>query len=137
MKKSNMFQKLTTSTINVIIVLIIFLPFYFFIDNILIKKLILISIFFIYNILFILLKNNRCIWMIIMKTKYTTRPNKLQYLIYTILYTLSFSTLLFWFFFPFDLFLFNIIILQLPVIIFKKTTLHWYISWNITTATYN
>ncbi len=54
-------------------------------------------------------------------------------LIWLSLYTLSFSTLLFWVFFPFDLFLINMLCLQLPMILIKKTTLHGFLSGQMVT----
>jgi ABC-type long-subunit fatty acid transport system fused permease/ATPase subunit len=102
MKKTTAFEKLTTSIINVLFVLIIFLPFYFIISETLAKK--------------------------------YSKPKQITY---SILYTLSFSTILFSIFFPFDLLLFNILLLQLPTIIFKKTTLQGYLSGNITTVKNN
>ena len=135
MRETSTFKKLVTSAINVFFVLIIFLPFYFVVNDILTKKLILIGIFFGYNIIFLLFNQNRCLGMIIMKTRYAKKYSKSQHFLYAILYTLSFSTLLFWIFFPFDLFLFNMLLLQLPTVITKKTTLHGYLSGNITTVT--
>lgn len=58
--------------------------------------------------------------MIIMKTRYNKDYKFSQGLIYIILYTISFASIFFYIFFPFDLFLFNMIFLQLPFIITKK-----------------
>jgi len=135
MRETSTFKKLATSAINVFFVFIIFLPFYFVVNDILTKKLILIGIFFGYNIIFLLFNQNRCLGMMIMKTRYAKKYSKSQHFLYVVLYTLSFSTLLFWIFFPFDLFLFNMLLLQLPTVITKKTTLHGYLSGNITTVT--
>jgi hypothetical protein len=133
MRETSAFEKLATSAINVFFVLVIFLPF-FLVDDILTKKLVLIVIFFGYNIVFLIFNQNRCLGMIIMKSRYAKKYSKSQHLIYSVLYSLSFSTLLFWIFFPFDLFLFNMLLLQLPTVIIKKTTLHGYLSGNITTV---
>ncbi len=135
MRETSAFEKLATSALNVFFVLIIFLPLYFLVDDIFTKKLILIGIFFGYNIIFLLFNQNRCLGMMIMKTKYAKKYSKSQHFICSVLYTLSFSTLLFWIFFPFDLFLFNMLLIQLPIVILKKTTLHGYLSGNITTVT--
>ncbi len=135
MRETSTFQKVATSAINVIIVLIIFVPFYFLITDSLTRKLILIIIFFVYNLSFLIFNDNRCIGMILMKTKYAKKYPKRNHLIYVVLYTLSFSTLLFWIFFPFDLFFFNMLVLQLPIVLTKKTTLHGYLSGNIVTVT--
>ncbi|MBT4174261.1 hypothetical protein HOC80_04790 [archaeon] len=134
MRKTNAFEKLIPSVLNVFFAFIIFLPFYFSITNSFTKKLVFIGIFFCYNLIFLIFNDNKCLGMIIMKTNYAKKYSKLQHFLYSILYTLSFSTLLFWIFFPFDLFLFNMLVLQLPIIILKKTTLHGYLSGNITTV---
>jgi len=137
MKKTTAFEKLLTSVFNIFFVLLIFLPFYFLIQGIFIKKLVLIGIFFCYNLIFIISSKNRCLGMMIMKTKYKKKYSKSQYFLYSIFYTLSFSTLLFWIIFPFDLFLANMLLLQLPAVIFKKTTFHGYLAGNIMTVRIN
>jgi len=134
MKESSIFKKLSASIINVIISFILFIPFYFIIKDTFIQKVIFIIIFFVYNLLFSLFGEWKCIGMIIMKLKYKENYSRQQLILYNILYTLSFSTLLFYIYYPFDLFIFNMMFLQLPTIIIKKTTLHWYISGNVTTV---
>ena len=134
MKESLIFKKLSASIINVIISFILFIPFYFIIKDTFILKVFFITIFFVYNLLFSMFGEWKCIGMIIMKLKYKDKYSRQQLILYNILYTLSFSTLLFYICYPFDLFIFNMIFLQLPTIIIKKTTLHWYISGNVTTV---
>jgi hypothetical protein len=51
-----------------------------------------------------------------------------QQIIYTFLYSLSFSTIVIWIFFPFDLLLFNLLCIQLPTVLLTGTTLHGYLS---------
>lgn len=134
MKNSSTFQKLMSSVINILITLIIFVPFYFLFEETITRKFILIGIFFIYNLFFLIFNNSRCLGMIIMHTYYDKIYPKKNQLIYLVLYTLSFSSLLFSFFFPFDLFILNMVLLQLPSIILKKTTFHGYLSGNIRTV---
>ena len=57
----------------------------------------------------------------------------LNQFIHAVLYTLSFSTLLFWIYFPFDLFLVNILLIQLPSILLTGSTLHGYLAGKMTT----
>lgn len=57
-----------------------------------------------------------------------------QRIIYALLYTLSYATVVFYIFFPFDLLIVNLFLLQLPFVILKKTTLHGYLSGNISTV---
>jgi len=69
--------------------------------------------------------------MIILNTYWKKDYSFFNYLIFVILYTLSFSTLLFYIYFPLDLFLMNMALLQLPTVILKKTTFHGLLSGNI------
>lgn len=66
-------------------------------------------------------------------TYWKNKVNFKKELIYIILYTLSFSTLFVKVYFPFDVFLFNILFLQLPSVIITGTTLHDYLSGNKST----
>jgi hypothetical protein len=54
-------------------------------------------------------------------------PKKNQ-IIYAFLYTLSFSTIVIWVFFPFDLLLVNLFLVQLPFVLITGTTAHGYLS---------
>lgn len=135
MRKTSILQKFAASVINATVVLLAFLPFYIYIENILYKKLILIGLFLLYNLIFLAFNNSRCLGMILMETYYDKRYPKINQLLYILLYTASFSTLLFWFYFPFDLFLLNVVILQIPTILINGTTIHGYISGNIKTVT--
>jgi hypothetical protein len=137
MRETTAFEKLATSTFNVMFVSILFTPFNFFVDSIFAKKILLVFIFFIHNLTFLFLNKRRLFGMIVMKTTYAKRYSTAQLLSYASLYSLSFSSLLFWIFFPLDIFLFNMLLLQLPTVILKKTTLHGYLSGNITSVKLN
>jgi hypothetical protein len=91
-------------------------------------KIAVIAIFFVYNLGFALFNENRCLGMIIAKTSWQKEFSLFQKLVYTVLYTLSFSTIFFWVVFPFDLLLANLLILQLPLILLRQTTLHAFLS---------
>jgi len=123
------YEKLLASVINVTFVVIIFIPLFF-----LTKfdwKFLLISIFFIYNLFFLIFNKNRALGMIILKTYWKKNYPFINCFIFIILYTLSFSTLLFYIYFPLDLFWANMLFLQLPTIILKKTTFHGWLSGNM------
>jgi hypothetical protein len=51
-----------------------------------------------------------------------------QQIFYVFLYSLSFSTIVVWVFFPFDLLLFNLLCIQLPTVLLTGTTLHGHLS---------
>ena len=134
MKNTNLFQKLFSSVINAIVVFVISLPFISFSENILFKRLIVVGIFFVYCLVFMFLNKNRDLGMIIMKSYWRENyPTKNQFL-YNVLYTLSFATLFFHIFFPLDLFLINMLFLQLPFVLITGTTLHGYFSGKMITV---
>lgn len=127
-------EKLLNSAINVIIVFIIFLPFLFFLESsIITKKILFIILFFLYKLIIIFFNGNRSIGMMITRTYWKKKYPLKNQLLHAVLYTLSFSTLLFWIFFPFDLFLINMLLIQLPSVILTGTTFHGYISGKMMT----
>lgn len=108
-------DKIANSLINcgvVIIVFIFLLPFL----NLptLHKQILIVMLFLVYKLMFMLFNKNRTLGMIITKTYWKKEYPFWKQLLHTILYTASFSTLIFWIFFPFDVLIANIIILQLP-----------------------
>jgi len=123
---TNWFDKLLASIINVFFVLIIFIPLSFLVN--INWKLLLILIFFTYNLIFLLFNNNRCLGMVILGFRWKEDYPFLNQFLFIVLYTLSFSTLLFYFYFPLDLFLINMFLLQLPMVVIKKTTLHGFLA---------
>jgi hypothetical protein len=127
-KNTNALQKLSVSIINTIFVATLSLPFYFIFSFSTTYKLILVIIFFLYNLSFVFLTKNRCLGMIILGIKWKKEYPIKQQIIYTFLYSLSFSTIVIWIFFPFDLLLFNLLFIQLPAVLLTGTTLHGYIS---------
>lgn len=127
-------EKLLNSAINVAAVFIIFLPFLIFLDTSLFKKIIFIVLFLLYKLVIIFFNGNRSLGMIITKTYWKREYPLKNQLLHALLYTLSLSTLLFWIFFPFDLFLANMLLIQLPSIILTGTTFHRYISGNMVTV---
>ena len=127
-KNTNPIQKLSVSVINTIFVSILSLPFYFIFGFFITYKIILILIFFLYNLSFIFLTKNRCLGMITLGIRWKYQYSIRQQLLYTFLYTLSFSTIVIWIYFPFDLLLFNILLIQLPTVLITGSTLHGYLS---------
>lgn len=134
MRKTTILEKLIPSTINSVLSILIALPFlgkmplgYW--------KILVIGIFFAYNGIILLFNQNRCLGMIYHRTRWSKKARFMQEFIYTILYTASFATLFIWVWFPFDLFIFNILILQLPCILMTGTTFHAYVSGKGSTYT--
>lgn len=135
MKQTNIFQKILPSVINAIAVFMISLPFLAQTENALAKKAIVTGIFFIYCLYFQIFNKNEDLGMLIFRTKWKEKYPAKNQLIYNVLYTLSFATLFFHVFFVFDLFLVNMILLQLPFVIKTGTTLHGFLAGKMMTVT--
>jgi hypothetical protein len=127
-KRTNAVQKFMHSVINVLFIFMLFIPFTFFVHDLFIRKLILIALFFIYNLFFLIFNKYRSLGLIALNSHWEKDYPLKNKLIHLSFYTLSFSTLLFWFFFPFDLFLLNICCIQLLTVILTGTTFHGYLS---------
>jgi len=134
MKKTNLFEKALPSLINLVVVALLSIPLIWTPWDIITKKICIIGLFFIYNLLFLFFNKNRCLGMIIVDTYWKKEYSLKNKLIFLILYALSFSTLFFWIFFPLDLFLVNMLFLQLPMILIKGTTFHGYLSGQMVTV---
>lgn len=129
MKKATSFDKFMSSFINVIAVFIVLLPIFIFLDvSILLQKIIFIVSILIYKLFFVFANENRALGMMVMKTHWEKKYPLQKQIVHAFLYTLSFSTLLFWIIFPLDLFLANMLLLQLPFMKFTGMTLHEYLS---------
>jgi hypothetical protein len=122
-RNTNILEKIIPSIINIFLTFIISSPFLIYFGMNLSWKVIYIAIFFVYN-LFFEYKYDRCLGMMILRTRYKNKRSNIQKTIYVFLYTLSFSTLLFYIWCPFDLLLINLLFLQLPSVLFFGTTLH-------------
>jgi hypothetical protein len=128
MHPTSIIQKLIPSVMNVFIVLVVASPFLFLKVPVFNKKIVLISLFLIYNLAFVFFNHGRDFGMMIVGSYWKENYPIINLLIYSILYTASFSTLLFWIYFPFDLFLANMVLIQLPTVILTGTTLHGLLS---------
>lgn len=137
MIQTNAWQKLLPSVLNATFVGLITLPVWFLDFELERIKIIVISTFFLYTILFIFFKNGRDPGMIIFKTYWKRNYHFWQRLIYSVLYTASFSTLFFSFWFSFDLLIFNLFLIQLPCVLISGTTFHGWLSGGIETVVIN
>jgi hypothetical protein len=119
--------KLVHSLVNVEITFLITFPFALWFKMSSMGWVVLwIGVFFLYNIFF---ENRygRCPGMMICGSYYSTQRSTRQKLLYVSLYVASFSTLLFYIWFPLDLLLINLSV-QLIFLKIKKNTLHGYIG---------
>ena len=121
-------EKVGASFFNVIISLGLSVPFLLLWGPGLPWKISVIILFGLYESFIFLKQKDRCFGMKIMDTYWEKKYTFKQHLLYNILYTLSFSTVLIHIWFPLDLLLINIFLVQLPTVLLTGTTLHGYIS---------
>ena len=111
MRPTTFLEKGLNSFISVAVLFILFIPILSLDISLLSKKLIFILFLFVYQIAIIVFNENISIGMIITKTSWKNNYPLHNQFVHAILYTASFSTLLFWIYFPFDLFLINMLFL--------------------------
>ena len=128
MRPTNVFEKLGVSVINAAIAFIISSPFYFLWGSGIGWRVSVIVAFFVIEFIFFIFGHDRDIGMRVVKSKWKGRYSLWRHFIYNIFYTLSFSTLFFCIWFPFDMFLFNMFFIQLPMVLATGTTLHGYLA---------
>ncbi len=87
-----------------------------------------VALFFLYNLIVYAWNGDRCVGMAVTGRRPAHLPTLRQALVHKILYTLSFSTVLFWQWMPFDLLLINFLGLQLPCLARTGNTLHGWVS---------
>ena len=132
-RTTNILEKTLPSLINVMVVFLLSSPVLFFSWDNEIKKICVILLFFLYNTVFVLLNKGRCLGMIMAKTYWERQYPYFQHMIFIVLYTASFASLFFWVSFPYDIFLCNMICIQLPSILITGTTFHGFVSGNMKT----
>lgn len=128
MKRTSAPEKLAASVINAGLAFILSAPFYLLWGFGFAWKLSAIVSFFVIEFLFFLLGDDRDFGMRIVGSRWKGKYSIPRHLIYNFLYTLSFATLFFHVWFPFDVFFFNLLCLQLPTVLITGTTLHGYLS---------
>lgn len=134
-RSTYLLEKLLPSIINVFIVTAISWPFYLEYGFDIRYKGFLVVLFWLYNFLFLVFrKDARELGMIIIRTYWTKSYKPWQKVIYSVLYTLSFATVVFWIWFPFDLLLINLLLIQLPSVVLSGTTIHGLLSGKMETV---
>jgi hypothetical protein len=134
MRDTSVYEKAIPSVLNASSALLLSLPILYFFGTSVVWKLSTILIFYILQVIDTHEhKEFRCFGMRIFGTHWEKEYSRLQRNTYAILYTCSFATLFFSVLFPFDLFLVNILMLQLPTILITGTTLHGILSGNMRT----
>jgi hypothetical protein len=124
-------EKLAVSLINAAVALVFLLPFLAGSFDRLELKLIFVGLFFTENLVAIVFHQYRLPGMWLLQTHWKKRYPLSQQLLHALLYTVSFSTLVFWVWLPGDLLLLNLLVLQLPCILLTGTTLHGWLAGNM------
>ncbi len=91
-------------------------------------KILIVALFALYESYVFLARKDRCFGMKVMDTYWARRYTLRHHIVYNVLYTASFATLFLRVWFPLDMFLVNIFLIQLPCVLLTGTTLHGYIS---------
>jgi len=132
MKTTTALYKLLPSLVNVCLTFVVALPLLVWVGG-LTWKLGWLAIFLSYSLLAEVFFR-RDVGMTLFGTHYELPRSLKQKIVYAILYSLSFSSLLFAIWLPFDLLLANLLLLQLPCVYFTGNTLHGFLSGNIKTV---
>lgn len=136
MRTTTIRQKIVPSLITMVVVFVVSIPVFVLTDRAVIRRFVLIGVFFFYNLICLFVGDGRDLGMVIYRTYWAERYGIGQRLVYAILYSASFSTVVVWVWFPFDLLLINLLLLQLPTILVTGTTLHGLLSRRMVTVTH-
>lgn len=126
--KTNALQKLVVSIINTFIVFVFSIPFLLWFGFSFEYRFILVLLFFCYQLAILFFPSKRSVGAILTHTVWMKDYPLKNHLIYAFLYSLSFSTLVIWVIFPFDLLLINLLLIQLPFVMRTGYTLHGFLS---------
>jgi len=135
MRATEPIEKLAASAYNAAIALTISLPIGLISDFGIGWRFAAVAIFFLMQVFETHRERGfRCLGMRIIGTRWARRYAAKQQALYTVLYTLSFATLFIHVFFPFDLFLANMLFLQVPSIYLTGTTMHGFLAGGMRTV---
>lgn len=126
--KTNAFWKLANSTVNVLFVLLMSLPFSFLMGFTTEYRIILVLLFLVYQLIVAISPKHISLGALATRTSWIKEYPLKNHIIFAFLYTLSLSTFVVWVRFPFDLLLVNLLLIQLPFIAKTGYTLHGYLS---------
>ena len=124
-------EKLLNSAINVLVALLLAAPCLLLNLSALQLKLVLVAVFFAENLESMLLHGYRLPGMWVLGSHWKMTYPMARQLMHAVFYSASFSTLLFWVWFPGDLLLINLLCLQLPCVLLTGTTLHGWLAGNM------
>lgn len=132
-RRAFVFQKVLASLINTSVVVMAGTALLPLVSSVLAWKIVVVGIFFLYNLVFLASPRKRCLGMMIAGTEWERAYPLKQHLLLNVFYTASFAALFWWLWFPFDLFLYNMLIVQLPSVMITGSTFHGFISGRMRT----
>jgi hypothetical protein len=124
-------EKLLISAVNAAVALLFATPFLLIDLTRPQIKWILVALFFAENVEAMIFHAYRLPGMYLLGSRWKTSYPISRQLLHAVLYSASFSTLLFWVWFPGDLLLLNLLCLQLPSVLATGTTLHGFLAGNM------
>lgn len=128
MTKTTAREKLLISILNSIPVVLLSFPFLIVWGFDIEFRITLSLLFFAQQLVILLTPSRRSLGMILTNVSWNQAYPLHNHLIYAFLYSLSFSTIIFWVVFPFDVLIVNLVLIQLPMVYFTGYTLHGYLS---------
>lgn len=128
LRRTTAAEKLLTSAVNVAVAVLVWLPLACLLPGLLAGKLALVGVFLLENLACIALCQYRLPGMLVQGAFWCRPWPRRNQCLHAILYTASFASLLFWVWVPLDLFLFNMLLLQLPALRLTGTTLHGWLA---------
>jgi len=126
--KTSARQKLLVSLINTAFIAILSLPSFIIFGISPEYSLIVVLLFLAYQLTILLFAGRRSLGAILTRTHWQRQYSLTNHIVYAVLYTLSFSTIVLWAVIPFDLLIVNLLLVQLPMVKMTGYTLHGYLS---------
>ena len=121
-------EKLFTSLINAVPACLLLLPWLWLGLARWQYQLLLVGLFLAENLLSLALADYRLPGMVLQGSRWQRDYPLRQRLLHALLYTASFASAVYWLWFPGDLLLLNLLLLQLPSVLLTGTTLHGWLS---------
>lgn len=122
-------EKLLASAVNAVFVILISLPIGVWSDFSVVWSITAVLMFFVMQIADTHRRIGfRCLGMRVTGSRWERTYRRGQKVLYSFLYTLSFATLFVHVYAPFDVFLANMLLLQLPTVLLTGTTFHGWVG---------
>lgn len=127
-RRTHAAEKLLTSLINGLVAVIASLPWLLLEPERLHYQLLLVALFLVENLVSAMRGDRRLPGMWLQGTVWQRHYPLRQHVLHALLYSASFATAVFWVWFPGDLLLINLLLLQLPCVWRTGTTLHGWLA---------